>query len=368
MASPAERFPAKGAQLRADRTVIVIGAFLFVIGLAVAWNGYGYVQLERGWTQVISGTFAGCTGLVLIALGLVLRELATIASSAARATLLLAKARTGLPAEASYAPPPAPAYAPPLEAFEEPAAEALAETPAPAEPSDPLQDSPLSWMVRANRTETSLQLKMPQAETSDAWLRHPLAARIEELAEQPVAPEPELLQETLAEAEPALEPPHEQLHEPLPLAPDEPALSPESFHESAFEHHHEPAAEIVPDREPEIAPAPEPEPEQEPDSVHEPAHEVHQEPPHESLQEPVAETVQESAEESTEELAPEPATAEPTEADEPKPAIIGHYDAQGAHYTLYADGSIEAETSHGVYRFASMAELKRFIEGQADGA
>ena len=40
----------------------------------VAWNGYGYVQLERGWTQVISGTFAAGTGLVLVALGLILRD------------------------------------------------------------------------------------------------------------------------------------------------------------------------------------------------------------------------------------------------------------------------------------------------------
>jgi hypothetical protein len=29
---------------------------------------------------------------------------------------------------------------------------------------------------------------------------------------------------------------------------------------------------------------------------------------------------------------------------------------------MYADGSIDAETAHGVYRFASMEELKRFIE------
>ena len=38
------------------------------------------------------------------------------------------------------------------------------------------------------------------------------------------------------------------------------------------------------------------------------------------------------------------------------------------HYTMYADGSIDAETAHGVYRFASMDELKRFIENPERGA
>ena len=80
--------------MKADRTVIVFGVFLFLVGLAVAWNGYGYVQVERGWTLVISGTIAFCTGLTLIALGLVLRQLGEIASSAAKSTLFLAKAKS----------------------------------------------------------------------------------------------------------------------------------------------------------------------------------------------------------------------------------------------------------------------------------
>jgi hypothetical protein len=360
MAFPAESFSARGGKVRLDRTVIVVGVFLFAVGLAVAWNGYGYVQLERGWTQVISGTFAAGTGLVLVALGLILRELRTIAASAARATLLLAKGRNGLPAESPYAPPPdpasayapPPAYAPPLEEFEEPAAKTVAEAPASLEPSGPRQDSPLSWMVRARRPETSPELKMPQAEASDAWLRQPLAGRAEEWVEQPLAAEPEPSWEPVAAApEPA--------HEPLPLPRQEPEVSPENLPEPALENLQEPAAEIAPEPEPEpepeIAPAPDPEPppEPEPPTVQEPAHEV--------LHEPIAETFHEGA--------PEPAAVETVTPDNlSKPEIIGHYDAHGAHYTLYADGSIEAETSHGVYRFASMAELKRFIEGQAEGA
>jgi hypothetical protein len=138
-----------------------------------------------------------------------------------------------------------------------------------------------------------------------------------------------------------------------------------------LEDFHEPAAEIVLEPEPEIAPeiatAPElepqpelaPEPEPEPHDVPVPEHEAKPEPEIEIPHEPLVETVHEEAH--------EPAAAEPALHHEPKPEIIGHYDAQGAHYTLFADGSIEAETPHGVYRFASMAELKSFIEGQAEG-
>ena len=47
----------------------------------------------------------------------------------------------------------------------------------------------------------------------------------------------------------------------------------------------------------------------------------------------------------------------------PTSPVIGRYDAEGTSYVMYADGSIEAQSEAGVYRFASMAELKAFIEG-----
>lgn len=50
------------------------------------------------------------------------------------------------------------------------------------------------------------------------------------------------------------------------------------------------------------------------------------------------------------------------EAGAPASAIIGRYEADETSYIMYADGSIEAQTHSGVYRFASMAELKAFIE------
>ena len=65
----------------------------------------------------------------------------------------------------------------------------------------------------------------------------------------------------------------------------------------------------------------------------------------------------------------EPSTQTATIHDEEAPPtaptspVIGRYDAEGTSYVMYADGSIEAQSEAGVYRFTSMAELKGFIEG-----
>ena len=46
----------------------------------------------------------------------------------------------------------------------------------------------------------------------------------------------------------------------------------------------------------------------------------------------------------------------------PQPAVVGRYEAAGTNYAMYSDGSVEAENEHGVFRFASMSELRAFIE------
>ena len=44
--------------------------------------------------------------------------------------------------------------------------------------------------------------------------------------------------------------------------------------------------------------------------------------------------------------------------------IVGRYEAGGASYVLFSDGTIEVETATGTHRFASMEELKAFVERQ----
>ena len=52
------------------------------------------------------------------------------------------------------------------------------------------------------------------------------------------------------------------------------------------------------------------------------------------------------------------------------PSLIGSYSSAGANYRIFADGSIEAETSEGTYKFASMSDFKRHLleRGEAKAA
>jgi hypothetical protein len=43
------------------------------------------------------------------------------------------------------------------------------------------------------------------------------------------------------------------------------------------------------------------------------------------------------------------------------PSLIGRYSAGGANYMIFDDGSIEAETGEGAFKFASMGDFKRYL-------
>jgi hypothetical protein len=43
------------------------------------------------------------------------------------------------------------------------------------------------------------------------------------------------------------------------------------------------------------------------------------------------------------------------------PTLVGRYTAGGANYMIFSDGTIEAETEQGAFRFASMGEFKAYI-------
>ncbi len=58
------------------------------------------------------------------------------------------------------------------------------------------------------------------------------------------------------------------------------------------------------------------------------------------------------------------ATEAENEGEVEEPTVIGHYEAEGTSYTMFSDGSIEAQSERGVARFNSMAELKAFFETQ----
>lgn len=45
----------------------------------------------------------------------------------------------------------------------------------------------------------------------------------------------------------------------------------------------------------------------------------------------------------------------------PPPTLVGRYSAGGANYSIFSDGSIEAQTDQGAFKFGSMSEFKAFI-------
>ncbi len=46
---------------------------------------------------------------------------------------------------------------------------------------------------------------------------------------------------------------------------------------------------------------------------------------------------------------------------EAQPRIVGRYSAGGAHYKIYADGAIEAETEEGQLSFGSIDDLRAYV-------
>jgi hypothetical protein len=55
------------------------------------------------------------------------------------------------------------------------------------------------------------------------------------------------------------------------------------------------------------------------------------------------------------------------ETPQASPTLIGRYSSGGANYMIFADGSIEAETQEGSFKFASMGDFKQYLADRKDG-
>ncbi|GJD80281.1 hypothetical protein [Methylobacterium gregans] len=73
---------------------------------------------------------------------------------------------------------------------------------------------------------------------------------------------------------------------------------------------------------------------------------------------PSLDAAEEPAEPSAPEPEPEPEPAPPR----PNREVVGKYASGGNTYVMFADGSIEAETPQGRFTFASLDELKAFVD------
>lgn len=176
---------------------------------------------------------------------------------------------------------------------------------------------------------------------AESWIASPDARR-EPWFEAPAGS----VDEAAMDVEPAMEPRHWP-----PLTRDVDSDTAESA-EAPAETAGEPAAE----QDEEIA-APEPAGEPEQPSQDETGHVVVEAP------EPAAElAAQPEDEDAPEPVSPEAgAPAQPASSEE---GIVGAYQVGDAHFTIYADGSIQARTPDGDYKFASMDELKAYLASE----
>jgi hypothetical protein len=318
--------------------ILAIGGLLTLIGVYAVAIGLPVIEIERGWSMVISGSVLISGGLVVAALGFVVR-----AVNGLRGSLAAQPAMSAVTAPAALALPvrPEPAIAP-----DTPAAEPVLAVHPPA-PVPAASESIPAFAVAA---PTAAAAAVIGAGAGYLATHHePEPAEPAHEPEAPATPEP--APPAHAFDVPAFDPP-----EPPAPAAAEPkaadALGPDwldrEFAAFDLETSHEPPPPHAP--EPAAAPSlPEP-------HEHEPA-------PHAAAPtpEPLIEAPAAAHEPAPEPVAEAPSTA--PETPEGNLSVIGRYDSDGTSYVMYSDGSIEAQSESGVFRFGSMAELKAFIEG-----
>ncbi|HET6375488.1 MAG TPA: hypothetical protein VFF88_05515 [Methylocella sp.] len=385
--------------------VFALGALLSLCGALAIHAGYGIIQVERGWAEVIAGAIAFSCGIVTIALGCILYRLTSLQAFLKAKPSAVSYAEEA--EEGEEAPQPgrrAPAAA---------AAQVLPETA--AAPHAGLR----MWPQRAARSSLgSLRSTLkPRGAIAPMRSREPDSP----FSRPPYAMTPQPQDQGVEEEEPSILP-----REPLPPSgadTKEPAPEPADRFEAPqfaaadeFQREEPQLAarepllapeEKKPQEEAEASPAPgepagaceETEAQEEPriawpaetaaleailreefqlaagaalrESVEQAGEAVEAEEPlpeaHAGAAEPSAdETLSEEPAAGETALPPDfPPAIEPQVVSDERLAIVGRYESEGTSYVMYADGSIEARTQHAVFHFKSMAELKAFMESQA---
>ncbi|AWN35405.1 hypothetical protein [Methylobacterium radiodurans] len=291
--------------------LFALAAAMVIGGSAAVIQGFPFVRLESGLAMVIAGSVTASAGAVLAGLGVVV--------------VYLRRVERGL----RNRPVPVPTALPPFP--EMPRAEA----PAPR-PVLPAALGGAAGLGGAALAAGGRRQAEPTFEDTLFEPAPPEPAREPELPMPGLSPKPPQPAEETAET-----PAHDASVLPRPAAeaphPAEPA------ERDATRPHAEPDDGVGPEDDLFARPdATEPErPELRPslDAVEEPAAPLQQEPP-----------------------APEPLVAPEPPREATRKEVVGKYASGGNTYVMFADGSIEAETPQGRFTFASLDELKAFVD------
>jgi hypothetical protein len=381
--------------------VLALGAFLSLCGALAVYTGYGIIQVERGWASVIAGSTAFSCGIVTLALGLILHRLSSMHASLKSGENIPPPLREEAPLMASESHRDHPLTFPP-----EPSMVPEAVPPFAAAPPAAIQPSAAalrSWLqrpMRSNLTATRNVLKtrgtvLPTVrgthESDYSSQKVPPLSRdglkmpqtTVEMPSEPGFALPAQVVEDKAEDKaemgfsfaPAGETPAAFAWR----ADAEPGLFDEAL--AADQTEGPPIAQPLPEKHGS------PEAQSEPgagwpaetaaiDMIYEEALFIELDKALESRNEGV-EPSSEPIEPASRGLAPPDVSALREPSPEPLPdtgagqeelAIVGQYESAGTSYVMYSDGSIEARTEHAVFHFKSMAELKAFLEPEAQAS
>lgn len=356
-----------------DWIALVVGVALALFGAKWMWTGWDIVQAERGWAAVIAGSVMLSGGLIVAMLAWTVMRITGANGAVARRAAPVDEAPAS-PIQQPAAPAPSAgivaAGAGAIAAGSGAIAaagvalardETLAEEAAGAAP-----DAPVDTPRTRPATPPSVSDLLRRSEDRG---RDPLDGLDAELDEA-LAPSPPPL-ETAAEIAPPASPGVEEevkkeVEEKVVAAGEAPAPSLET---PAVVVAPEPLDKLILPEPPPIEPPsleaepakPEPEPARAADTPQPPA----------PVDEPVYDDwLERTAREFDRELGrdalpkdePPPVEAPPPSPPQPEPAVVGRYSSGDTNYLMFADGSIEAQTPEGVMRFASLTELKRFVE------
>ena len=282
--------------------VAAMGALLVVAGGYTAAQGWDIVQVERGWSQVIAGSGLLTGGFIILAIAALMARVDAVVRSIANAQGVARVNRSDFAA-------PGP-VAPPLD--DSPQASEESNTPPVAAAVDvPLPAAQLPEPAAGPEPTTRPVLDL---ELEPAGLAQSGAEKIDlekiRKPERPIPPIPRLPPKI---PRPFLKP---RIAE-LPKEPDPEPMPAQGQGVPARQT--DLRAGIWPDDIEELAPA------------------TH-------VQEP-----------------------EPEPAEQPPAAtLVRRYESGGVSYQLFSNGSIEAQTEGGFYKFSSLDELRAFIESKKD--
>ncbi len=327
--------------------VFVLGLLLAICGAASMSFGYGIINVERGWATFIGGATALSGGVVTMALAMILHSLSRLRAVLAAQRDARAKAAVSpLPAVAET--PVAAAMAPSAEQAAAIRSEAGAGAAAKALSADISGHSAAPSIAHASIED----IRRVVADS----IKHKTPGRHVDMFAPPVQ-DKEPAQDFALTADLNAQGPSRRASFGLPRAVGLKDIAPQHFSSTA-----DPAVStgsVVTEMERGDAAVETEEARRGTGTAKDFASSLRDRP---AARAALAQTPQPEAARAL----PEKRTKSPRRGED-KLTVIGRYELDGTSYVMFADGSIDVQTERGAFRFASMAELKAFMDAQARG-